>query len=214
VTDLTLGAAWLSVPLLARDEPLGLLLLTGPSPYQDAEAALAGTLAAQAVSAYENAVLYARAQHLAVSDELTGIANRRHLLDHAHRQLHDGTCAAIVMLDVDHVKRVNDTYGHLAGDDVIRDVAARLAAALRPGDDLGRYGGEEFAAVLATPADPATTAEHLRAATATPADPATTAEHLRAATATPHRTLDDLLTTADQALYQAKAAGRNTVRTG
>jgi eukaryotic-like serine/threonine-protein kinase len=219
LAELTLGSAWLTVPLLARDEPLGLLLLTGPAPYQDAETALAGTLAAQAVAAYENAVLYARAQRMAVTDELTGIANRRHVLDRAQRQLRDVTCAAVVMLDIDHFKRINDTYGHLTGDDVIREVAARLGAALRPGDDLGRYGGEEFAIVLAAPADPAATAERLRAAVAdtpipTRSGPVPVTVSVGAATATDHRQLDDLLTTADQALYRAKADGRNAVRTG
>jgi len=92
------------------------------------------------------------AQRRASVDALTGLLNRGAILDRVLREAVrasvDGSPFAVLMVDLDHFKLVNDTFGHLAGDDVLRVVAARLRQALRPTDAVGRYGGEEFLVVL------------------------------------------------------------------
>ena len=89
---------------------------------------------------------------LSQKDPLTGLSNRRHFLAALERQIdvvaRAGEPALLLMLDIDHFKRVNDTYGHLAGDQVLQTVAKCLEACVRPMDTVARYGGEEFAVVL------------------------------------------------------------------
>lgn len=89
---------------------------------------------------------------LSLRDALTGTANRRHFDSILDRELdrvaRSGDVALLLMIDVDHFKQVNDTYGHLIGDTVLQQVAAALAMCVRPMDTLARYGGEEFAIVL------------------------------------------------------------------
>jgi two-component system, cell cycle response regulator len=89
---------------------------------------------------------------LSLKDPLTGLANRRHLCAVQERTIdgvaRSGSPALLLMLDIDHFKKVNDTYGHQAGDQVLRTVAKCLASCVRPMDTLARYGGEEFAVVL------------------------------------------------------------------
>lgn len=161
---------------------------------------------------------------LATVDPLTGVANRQALLMRADEEL--GRAArykrplAVVMVDLDHFKRLNDTHGHEAGDVVLRTVAQRLAENVRAVDLLGRFGGEEFLLVLPeTDADAAATvAEKLRRIVAgTPVrlpDGHEVTVTLSAGVAGgPGEILghDMLLRDADAALYSAKALGRNTV---
>jgi diguanylate cyclase (GGDEF)-like protein len=214
----------LAIPLRTRDATVGLLILTTayPDAYTPADTELATALAAQGMIAYDNARLFAEVRHLAVTDGLTGVYNRRHFFTLATTALHDAarleTALSAVMLDIDHFKRVNDTYGHPVGDQVIKAVATRLASVTRGSDLLARYGGEEFALVLTQPADDAThVAERIRAAVAgdpidTDAGPITVTISVGVA----HRAHDDtnagtLLGRADIALYQAKEQGRNRV---
>jgi two-component system cell cycle response regulator len=159
---------------------------------------------------------------LIYADALTSLYNRRFL----HRELTVLIAAArrhrrdlsIVLVDIDHFKSINDTYGHLAGDRVLVEVATRLGSRLRESDYLGRLGGEEFLALLpdTAAADAAIVAEALRAAIARPPI-VIDGEHLRVTVsagwaAWSAETPDQLLARADQALYQAKADGRNVVR--
>ncbi|WP_246483620.1 GGDEF domain-containing protein [Paenacidovorax monticola] len=89
---------------------------------------------------------------LSLKDPLTGLANRRHFRTVLEREIdrvtRSGEAALLLMLDIDNFKKVNDTYGHLAGDLVLQSVARTLSACVRPMDTLARYGGEEFAVVL------------------------------------------------------------------
>jgi two-component system cell cycle response regulator len=154
-------------------------------------------------------------------DMLTGLNNRRHLDEHLRRAIsaarrHHRT-VAVILADVDHFKLVNDDYGHLAGDTVLREVAARLLGSVRTEDVLGRWGGEEFIAVLSdTPAEAvAVIAERMRQVIdATPfevdggiAIPVT----LSIGHTSGCDDAETLVHRADDALYQAKAAGRNRV---
>ncbi len=176
-----------------------------------------------------------RLTRLAVTDSLTGIANRRQLLagleQEVRRAGRSGRPLSVLMLDLDHFKAVNDRYGHAVGDAVLIAVVTRCLARLRAIDLCGRIGGEEFVVVLPETDEEgaAATAERLRADMAdTPLDTATgpldVTVSIGIAThrpgARPHHPGADgaadatqaLLQRADDALYRAKAGGRNCVR--
>jgi diguanylate cyclase (GGDEF)-like protein len=146
---------------------------------------------------------------LATTDGLTGLANRRYWQEDMPRELarssRDASPACVAILDLDHFKRFNDRHGHTAGDDLLRRAGAAWRAALRPGDVLARWGGEEFALFLpaTTPARAAEVLARLRAAT--PLD-----QDFSAGIASWDgvESLDELVARADAALYAAKHAGR------
>jgi diguanylate cyclase (GGDEF)-like protein len=160
--------------------------------------------------------------HLAMTDSLTGVPNRRALIEQAElmRAQRNGHPMSLLMIDVDHFKRINDTYGHPAGDEVLRQATALMGQRLRAGDVLGRYGGEEFC-VIAPDTDSEGAlilAESLREILA--GTPLQTEAGVIAITisigftccaTTGVREMKDLLAEADAALYRAKQAGRNRV---
>jgi len=206
--------------------PVGVLVVASrrPDAYTDADAGIVAALAGQAMVAYDKAGLFERVRQLATQDDLTGVANRRHLLEQAEKLFADAIRAcrdlSAIMLDIDHFKQVNDTFGHQVGDEVIAAVADRLRSVLHPGDLVGRYGGEEFLIVIpANGATVAAIAERLR--TAVNATPVSTATGLLEITISagisPRHNSDGTLTAligrADQALYLAKKQGRNRVAT-
>jgi diguanylate cyclase (GGDEF)-like protein len=160
----------------------------------------------------------------ATRDALTGLWNRAMILEILDRDLarsrREGQPVSVIMADVDYFKRINDTHGHVTGDQVLRQTAQRLLTALRTYDTVGRYGGEEFLVVLSgcDAATALTLAERLRGCV--DAEPVEDAGKrigvtlsLGVAAWDGQVTAPDLLRTADEALYQAKCAGRNrTVR--
>ncbi len=162
-------------------------------------------------------------QALAESDPMTGLPNRRGMLSFndgvmsAYRR--DGKAFAVLVIDIDHFKSVNDTYGHAFGDEVICSVAAAVRAALRPEDRIARFGGEEFVAVLRNvPLLRASEiAERARAAVEAATllrgnDPVSVSVSVGVAAAYPgDRDVQDVVERADEALYEAKAAGRNRI---
>ncbi|HEN8713440.1 TPA: diguanylate cyclase [Pseudomonas putida] len=165
-----------------------------------------------------------RLKHLALRDVLTGTYNRRAILERFAVELDrargERSSLAVAMIDLDHFKRINDLYGHLAGDEVLCHCVRQLEQRLRHGDSLGRYGGEEFLLLLPhADRDGAMAAlQGLREAIAlSPAhfagDQITLcfSVGLWCGVPGPHDTTASLLAQADAALYQAKAAGRNTV---
>lgn len=158
-------------------------------------------------------------RRVAVSDPLTGLGNRRELARRAETLLRDRDARlAVVAIDADHFKRINDTHGHEAGDRVLVALAGRLRSAARDADVVGRLGGEEFVMLLpGLDADAARQrAEAVRAAIA--AHPVEVDGVIVAVTVSigvalrsDERTLPELLRRADRAMYAAKAAGRNRV---
>jgi diguanylate cyclase (GGDEF)-like protein len=164
-----------------------------------------------------------RLHHLAVTDQLTGLHNRsycRHFLAEAldcARAEKSPLC--VIMADVDHFKKVNDTYGHLVGDEVLRVAAARMVSGARAGDEICRYGGEEFLFLLQNTdiEEGKDVAERVRARINNDAAHARGAEiwvslSLGIAQAREYDEVDTLIDRADEALYAAKLAGRNCVR--
>ncbi|KPP96809.1 diguanylate cyclase [Marinobacter sp. HL-58] len=170
---------------------------------------------------------YEKLKAVSITDGLTQVANRRRFDEKLeiewNRALRHGHPLGLVLLDIDHFKRVNDEFGHLAGDDCLVSVARVCAGEIqRSGDLLARYGGEEFCVLLpATPeAGAISVAERLRAAVAgTPVD---VGEHVSPVNLSvsagvaimvpgPGMAPSDLVSRADEALYAAKAAGRNRV---
>ncbi|HPF72095.1 MAG: GGDEF domain-containing protein [Lysobacteraceae bacterium] len=166
----------------------------------------------------------ARAQRLAVTDSLTGLHNRRWIMEATQRQLNrrfrPETRTALLLIDLDHFKGVNDGHGHLVGDVVLRAVVERIEQALRADDVLGRLGGEEFLVLMegADTARAVEVAERIRAVVADipiQADGLELPMTLSVGVAVQREQAEataDLLRRADRALYRAKAEGRNTVR--
>jgi diguanylate cyclase (GGDEF)-like protein len=166
-----------------------------------------------------------RLKHLAVTDELTGLKNRRYIMEQLEREyqiaVRTGTSLSLILFDIDHFKKINDTFGHAFGDAVLKAVARDLRESLRTYDLLGRIGGEEF--LIASPGstvdDAAVLAERIRdrikettisneshsvSVTVSAGVTSLNGQDLQA---------DSMLARADDALYQAKQRGRDRVIT-
>jgi diguanylate cyclase (GGDEF)-like protein/PAS domain S-box-containing protein len=219
--------ALLLVPLLAGGRVLGIISIGHSDPlrtFDHTDIELLSLFAHQATIAIRNAHQFAEMQYQATTDALTGLNNRRSFGELAQRAYEQSIRyshpISVLMLDIDHFKRVNDQYGHLTGDHVLRAVAYHCLTTLRAVDVVGRYGGEEIAMILPeTDSEQArSVAERLRQ---TLAQASIETEHgslqitvsLGAATTTAqdYLPLETLIDCADQALYQAKRAGRNRV---
>ena len=158
----------------------------------------------------------------ATRDSLTGLYNRGAVMDRLDEEVsraeRESSDLSVLLLDADHFKRVNDRYGHQAGDDTLREIATRLGGILRPYDSLGRYGGEELIAVLpgCDAAGALEVAERMRSAVAsepvaTRAGPIPVTVSIGSASWTGRGSGETLIERADEALYRAKGAGRNRV---
>jgi two-component system cell cycle response regulator len=228
----------------AREPYIYIILLTGKDDTADVALGLEAGADDYLTKPFDNAELQARLKtgrrvlalqeeaiaarealrEQATTDALTGIANRRTILETLDKELERsrrvGSACSVILVDLDHFKRVNDTHGHAAGDAVLQHAASTLRSILRPYDLVGRYGGEEFVVVL-----PGCDAEGARAA----------AERLRTSMASAsvavgettvrvtcslgvavggmgtERGRDALLEAADAALYRAKKGGRDRV---
>jgi diguanylate cyclase (GGDEF)-like protein len=218
--------SWLGAPIITRGKLAGMMLLERDEPhaYGQDHVHLVLALTGQAAIALENARLFAQVERLAVLDDLTQLPNRRRLFEVAEnafkRAKRYDRPMSVIMLDIDHFKQVNDTYGHAIGDDILRTVAQRCAEALRETDTVGRYGGEEFVVVMPqTGLEEARecVAERLRAEVAE--HPVETEKGAVSVTislgvaelSSVDEDLDALLNRADEALYAAKEGGRNRV---
>jgi diguanylate cyclase (GGDEF)-like protein len=202
-----------------------------PLPWDDATLSMAffsaGALALPALTLgavmMANAELVARARHAADHDHLTGARSRRAFFDLAARErarsLRGGAPLSLLLFDVDHFKRINDTYGHATGDRVLVEIIQHTGAAVRSIDTVARLGGEEFAVLLPdTGAEAAlVAAERLRRGLARALDGAAGSidvaytVSIGAATLDRDESIEGMLSRADAALYAAKARGRNAV---
>lgn len=155
-------------------------------------------------------------------DEGTGLASRKHILAGLQRSIsmaqREQTLLCLIMADLDWFKRINDSYGHLVGDEVLRDVAARIHSVVREFDSVGRYGGEEFMIILANKPESVVRRIAERILHRIEAEPVhygilelPVTISLGVAYARPNDTLTALIARSDEALYQAKNAGRNRI---
>jgi len=207
-------------PIGSEGRQLGrLVLLRDVTEQQQAQARMVQTLAERSAQLSKVAELQDELREQALRDPLTGLHNRRALeqrfAQEAEYHGSTGQPMALVLIDLDHFKRINDTRGHAAGDSVLCDFAARLRAGLRSGDSVFRIGGEEFALLLpgADGQQAALRVGTLREALQRQPSAATrTSITFSAGVATfgdAGTTLDTMLHAADTALYRAKAAGRD-----
>jgi len=208
--------------LVVLDRSLGVITFRGDEPLEEDQLQQLEALICALVYPLRNALMYKRALDTALKDPVTGINNRAALnatidrevnLSHRH-----GYALSVIMLDLDHFKRINDEHGHLAGDTVLRTVAGRITDCTRGSDMAFRYGGEEFTVVLSnTDIDGAALlADRIRktiAATPTIIDGFEIAVTVSMGVSTLEAgdSAATLLSRADAALYDAKTAGRNRV---
>lgn len=211
------------VPLAHHLRFMGSLMVRSDDPkhiWQNSEILLLRIVADQVAVAVNHARLFTLMQQLALTDSLTGCVNRRSFEMQLERDLRLGTrmCqpVALIMLDIDHFKRVNDTHGHGAGDQVLRLVARLIKAELRGVDTAARYGGEEFMIILpqADERGAIILAERIRHSVEQAEVPGVGHVTVSLGIAIYPSHADDrdrLLSLVDQALYAAKRSGRNRV---
>ena len=208
------------LPFTADGEPAGALIVErggGLNARIGASTiALLSQFTVHAALAHRNVRLLAEVKHLATVDGLTGLANRRTFEDALHREVsravRSGDDLSLLLVDVDHFKRVNDTYGHPMGDEVLRHVGRVLSSRGRDFDFPARYGGEEFVVILpgCSPDEAIAVAERLRAGIAGTDAPLPVTASVGVASL--HRDASDgeaLVKAADEALYDAKVQGRD-----
>ncbi len=209
------------VPLVAAGRTVGLIEVTAARrrAFGDRAVELATMLAGEAAMALENARLYDQIRHQALHDGLTGLANRvlfRDRVEHAvERSRRAGGQLALLFIDLDDFKTLNDTHGHARGDDVLSTVSGRLLGVLRPVDTAARLGGDEFAVLLE---DVTSEADALAVATRIAESfrqpllfddvPIRVAASIGVAIGRGPETADDLLRNADVAMYAAKQSSR------
>ena len=212
----------LVVPIQRSSQLMGSmeLYLTSSRELTEDQVDLLNGVASQAAIAIRHAQLFQAQEENALTDELTKLPNRRALaqrfLQEMQRARRHRNSIAFLMIDIDHFKEVNDTYGHLSGDAVLSELAQILVTGARESDVCARYGGEEFALILHETTEPGarTLAERIRAKVAAASFPGglkLTISVGVAATDEP-ALFTQLIDRADQALYAAKQGGRNQVR--
>ena len=229
-------------PIVIGESPAGVLRLDSATPgaYTQDDLRFLDILLDLVSTAVTNAQLFAQTQRLAMTDGLTGLMLRRPFLEQLARELaragRSREPVSLIMADVDHFKLYNDTFGHTAGDVILKDVAEALRAAIPPDGAIGRYGGEEFIVLLPRTAKPAAAALAEKIRQLVQAQGQRTGRRLAARESRGQRRRDEatepgavtlslgvaafpeeaqadleLIRLADSRLYEAKRAGRNRV---
>ena len=208
-------------PLIWGNEFMGVVFVFSDQKFFENDLKILELFSSHAAAATRNARLHHQLSQLAVTDSLTGIYNRRHFFEMAEKEFHQAMRYkrpfSVVMFDLDLFKKINDSFGHARGDEILQMVVKRCATQMREADVLGRYGGEEFVIALPeTGAEEALAlAERLRQELASrviesEAVPVLVTASFGVAALTERITdLMQLLNRADAALYWAKQAGRN-----
>lgn len=217
------SASRMCIPLVSFGQTLGVLALDSarPDAFRDGDLQSLESVADICATAIQNAHYVERVKQLAYLDGLTGIFNRRffemRIMEEIERARRYQTGMAVIMADIDHFKKLNDEFGHVLGDEVLRQVSSLFYQQVRKIDVVCRYGGEEFGILLTqTTAEQAVhVTEKLRkmvAAWQFPGVPSTVTISAGAAAFPAHGTTrDELVKAADAALYAAKLAGRNRI---
>jgi diguanylate cyclase (GGDEF)-like protein len=217
------SAARLCIPLVSFGQTLGVLALDSdrPDAFRDGDQQSLESVADICATAIQNAHYVERVKQLAYLDGLTGIFNRRffelRIMEEIERARRYQTGMAVIMADIDQFKRLNDEFGHLLGDEVLRQVSSLFHQQVRKMDVVCRYGGEEFGILLAqvTADEAMVVADKLRKmveAWQFPGVPRTITVSAGTAVYPEHGTTrDELVRAADIALYAAKQGGRNRV---
>ncbi len=215
---------WIGIPLLARGTLTGYLTIDSrkPNAYTENDGSLAQVFANQAAIAIENARLFEKVQHLAISDPLTELFNRRHFFELGRREFYRarryGKPLSLLIMDVDDLKLVNDTYGHQMGDQVIEFIARQCQNQLRQADIPARYAGDEF--IILLPETDLTGARNVatRIKNAVVYHQQLEEENVPVSISIGVSSLDAscysleiLINRADQALYSAKQAGKTQI---
>ncbi|MEW6207879.1 MAG: sensor domain-containing diguanylate cyclase [Acidobacteriota bacterium] len=218
------GPGPLEIPITYRSSVIGVLMVEDDTPgrlWEDEEELMAKTVADELAVAISHARLFKRVQIQAMTDALTGLYNHRYFQERLEREIkladRNDTHLSLIMLDLDHLKRINDTYGHRKGDAALTHVARMMRSSFRDIDICARYGGEEFVAILPQCGreDALKAAERLREAIAS-----TPVRQIGQVTASigvatyPESAVsqEELIEMADRAMYVAKESGRNRVR--
>ena len=216
----------LGVPLMLRNETIGALFLQAkePNSYDENQVRLVETIANQASIAMDNAQLFEKVQNMAITDSLTGTYNRRYFYEFAENEIARSRRyqkkLAIIMVDIDHFKRVNDKFGHLVGDQTLKMVVDTIISQLRQVDVLCRFGGEEFVVLMPetslesafVAAERICRAISMQTLKTEKGDICVTVSIGVTQLRSDNQTMMDLVNEADQALYTAKETGRNCVR--
>lgn len=214
----------LVLPVDFKEVPLGVVILASTQTFSNEKAHLLQLFRQGFGLALNNALVHDRLQRMAAVDALTGAYNRRfgfmRLREEFNRSIRNQTPLGIVLMDLDHFKSINDSYGHLVGDRVLSKVVETCGRALREGDFIVRYGGEEFVITLpgASQSDSVEIAENIRRLISeTVVKDGLQHIHFSAsfgATSFPEDNVDgleELIKHADDALFHAKEQGRNQV---
>lgn len=218
--------SFMSIAIRVRDEIIGAITLTRPpgDPLGEVETRFVSALADQVALSIHNAQLYRQLEELSTHDELTKLPNRRYFSERLARDMADarryGHPLSLLMIDVDHFKKLNDRCGHLVGDEALISVANTLRGAVREVDTVARWGGEEFTVILshAGEREAVEVAEKLRKAIASLEASWSIGQpfghvsvSIGAAELQEGEDAASLIQRADRAVYSAKREGRNRV---
>jgi len=213
-------------PLVCQDRVVGVLNLadkTTDEDFTDEDIALIELVSQLVGASIGNIKLFERMQRQATTDGLTGLANHKTFYEILERELwrsrRYGGLISLIMVDIDNLKTINDTYGHRAGDKIIKEISKRIKQSIRQIDTAARYGGDEFAVILPNTSltDATIVAERMvntvgGAAVTWKKDEIPISISVGLGQYDSENTPDDITSRSDQALYSAKQAGKNTFK--
>jgi diguanylate cyclase (GGDEF)-like protein/PAS domain S-box-containing protein len=225
-----LSRSWLGVPMVIENELIGLLAVASYQPdiFTETDQLLLEQIAQQAVLSIQNARNYQEVTRQAKLDSLTGVSNHKHLIEQLYMEAEAAlatlTPLSMIMLDIDHFKQYNDTYGHIVGDQVLRLTVQAIQSHIKKTDTVGRWGGEEFGIILpnATVTQANMVANRIRRTLSElplfnldgKTIPKPTISQGIASMPEHTSDADELVIIADRALYRAKEKGRDQVAVG